>query len=508
MSISKLTAGALTLLLCFAPDKFALSEPKGGASLETIITGHFFNNNGGQQTLRERIDAAIKLGLIENSATTWPSSGVPFSGEIRLEVFAEDGHGKDTLFVNQTGRVHMIFSSNFPVVLGVAHFQIKSSPGPGTQYLTLRVDDVTFNPVVSFMDFKVFNPEQQNGTSPDTMLMVVLDKTFANGVVGQDLDIGYFEITPTLQGTLSLDTTVNVRSLDPSLFVLGSAGFPIVTVRDSLDFSFSDIAVVCAGASSHDFSDVDCDGILNVFDNCPSSFNPNQEEFDTTAGAGNACFMPQYLTPMIVVAREALGGNPDSIGTDPQVNLRVRDPDGFAIGYDSINIFTNDIGDSASYFQLNGSDSIVINNPKSGVYIIEAFAQLLPDPASETRTQAAFYTIGVRADGTIETVFGAFVNPITSPPIPPSVSIFAMERNIIDTLDFPAIPFLIGSADGNNKINIADITYLIARIFADGPAPVPYEAAGDANCNQKVNIADITFLIARIFAGGAAPGCI
>lgn len=509
MRISRTTISGLALILCLAPGKFALSEPKEVSSIETIITDHYFNNNGDQRTLRERIDAAIELGLIANPTAL--SAAVPFAGEIRLEVFAEDGHGKDTLFVNQTGRVHMIFSSNAPVVLGVAHFMIKSSPSSGTQYQTLRVDDATFNPVVSFMDFKIFNPEQQNGTSPDTMLMVVLDRGFSESVVGQDLDIGYFEITPTIQGVLSLDTTVNVRSLDPSLFLLVSAGFPMITVRDSLDFSFSDIAVVCAGASSHDFSDLDCDGFLNLSDNCPEAYNPGQEEYDSIPGDGNACVMPGYLKPLTIVAREVLGGNLDSLGTDPKVNLRVRDPDGFAIGYDSINVFTNDIGASASYFQLNGNDSIVLTDAKSGAYIIEAFAQLTPGPpgapGSDGVILATEYSITIRAGGIIEQRFGPFDDPITSSPQPSSSVLIAAARDIIDTLDFSATPFLIGSSNGDSEVNIADITYLIARIFAGGPAPVPYAEAGDMNCDQKLNISDITFLIKRIFAGGAAPGC-
>ncbi|MCH7877813.1 MAG: hypothetical protein IH914_00670 [candidate division Zixibacteria bacterium] len=69
---------------------------------------------------------------------------------------------------------------------------------------------------------------------------------------------------------------------------------------------------------------------------------------------------------------------------------------------------------------------------------------------------------------------------------------------------------LCGDANGDTKVNIADITYLIARIFNFGPAPVcgvqVTNFSGDANGDCKVNIADITFLIARIFNFGTAPG--
>ncbi|MCH7878702.1 MAG: hypothetical protein IH914_05240 [candidate division Zixibacteria bacterium] len=63
-----------------------------------------------------------------------------------------------------------------------------------------------------------------------------------------------------------------------------------------------------------------------------------------------------------------------------------------------------------------------------------------------------------------------------------------------------------GDADNSGKTNIADITFLIARIFAGGSAP-PCCQEGDVNRSGMVNIADVTFLIARIFAGGTAPLC-
>lgn len=63
-----------------------------------------------------------------------------------------------------------------------------------------------------------------------------------------------------------------------------------------------------------------------------------------------------------------------------------------------------------------------------------------------------------------------------------------------------------GDANNSGAVNIADVTFLIARIFAGGPAP-PCLQEGDANGSGSVNIADVTFLIARIFAGGPPPVC-
>ena len=63
-----------------------------------------------------------------------------------------------------------------------------------------------------------------------------------------------------------------------------------------------------------------------------------------------------------------------------------------------------------------------------------------------------------------------------------------------------------GDANNSGNVNIADVTFLIARIFAGGQAPVCSDEA-DANGSGTVNIADVTYLIARIFAGGSAPLC-
>jgi PKD repeat protein len=66
--------------------------------------------------------------------------------------------------------------------------------------------------------------------------------------------------------------------------------------------------------------------------------------------------------------------------------------------------------------------------------------------------------------------------------------------------------FVCGDANGSGSVNIADVTFLIARIFSGGPGPVPNQA-GDADGDGQVNIGDVTHLIARIFNGGPEPIC-
>lgn len=67
-----------------------------------------------------------------------------------------------------------------------------------------------------------------------------------------------------------------------------------------------------------------------------------------------------------------------------------------------------------------------------------------------------------------------------------------------------------GNANDNDNINISDVVFLIAYIFASGTPPGDCNHAngmGDANGDGVVNITDAVYLVAHIFASGAAPHC-
>ncbi len=63
-----------------------------------------------------------------------------------------------------------------------------------------------------------------------------------------------------------------------------------------------------------------------------------------------------------------------------------------------------------------------------------------------------------------------------------------------------------GDADSNGSVNIADVSFVIAWLFAAGPSPTCC-AEADANGDESLNIADITFVISWLFAGGADLTC-
>ncbi len=63
-----------------------------------------------------------------------------------------------------------------------------------------------------------------------------------------------------------------------------------------------------------------------------------------------------------------------------------------------------------------------------------------------------------------------------------------------------------GDANNDGSFNIADVTFLIKRIFRGGDAPLCSQAA-DVDGDGLSNIADITNGIAHIFSSGPAPVC-
>jgi len=66
--------------------------------------------------------------------------------------------------------------------------------------------------------------------------------------------------------------------------------------------------------------------------------------------------------------------------------------------------------------------------------------------------------------------------------------------------------YVCGDANGDDGVNILDITYLINYLYKGGPAPDP-EIAGDADGNDSINILDITYLINYLYKDGPDPIC-
>lgn len=62
--------------------------------------------------------------------------------------------------------------------------------------------------------------------------------------------------------------------------------------------------------------------------------------------------------------------------------------------------------------------------------------------------------------------------------------------------------WVCGDCNGDDRVTVADATYLVAFIYRGGPAPL---GRGDVNLDDRTTIADATYLVAFIYRGGPAP---
>ena len=98
--------------------------------------------------------------------------------------------------------------------------------------------------------------------------------------------------------------------------------------------------------------------------------------------------------------------------------------------------------------------------------------------------------------------FGAFFDT--------QIDVVTVEGGFIDEdiftvgADMTLIGHTSGDLNGDKKVNLADVTDLIAYFYQGGPEPRVLAAADvDGRCN--INVSDVTYLIRFLFKGGAAP---
>jgi hypothetical protein len=66
--------------------------------------------------------------------------------------------------------------------------------------------------------------------------------------------------------------------------------------------------------------------------------------------------------------------------------------------------------------------------------------------------------------------------------------------------------FLCGDANGDTRINLLDVSYIINALYRGGPQPNPREAA-DVNSDGRVNLLDVSYIINFLYRGGPDPDC-
>jgi len=62
-----------------------------------------------------------------------------------------------------------------------------------------------------------------------------------------------------------------------------------------------------------------------------------------------------------------------------------------------------------------------------------------------------------------------------------------------------------GDVSWDGRINLSDITLLIAYVYMNGAPPKPIVSIGDVDCDVKITLSDITLVIAYVYQHGAPP---
>ncbi|MFH2034984.1 MAG: FG-GAP-like repeat-containing protein, partial [Candidatus Zixiibacteriota bacterium] len=210
---------------------------------------------------------------------------------------------------------------------------------------------------------------------------------------------------------------------------------------DNISILFNEI---CTDSDGDHFGDPGYPENTCATDNCPSVFNPDQEDYDLD-GIGDSC--------------------------DPCNNFM---------------------------FELTKFDTLNVKVTEPVIFYPE-----VTDP-DDTEFYLTYNIIPTWATIQNDTLYGT--PPGDTIVYYDTVSFSIMDACNIDSLTFTTMAFLCGNINGDSRLNILDITYLIAYLYKNGDEPEPLVAA-DINDSGNINILDITYLIAYLYKSGPAPVC-
>jgi len=357
-----------------------------------------------------------------------------------------------------------------------------------------------------------FNSFHWDGNLPDTINHLVMGLPPSCGWPPANELINYYKI--------------HLQANEPGILCLDSIDHP----DPSYDWLFDPPRpcggpycwpVICA-------DDIDCDGIMDYEDNCPSLANPDQynsdgddfgdicdncpdinnnDQFDPDEdGYGALCDnCPVHYNP------DQIDSNDDNIGDSCTFEEETPVGQNTETVIENVNLQFDDVttggttemtvtttGPTAESFEIYPADPPIYYNITTGATfsgMIEICINYNDDELSSPDESAL----------TLQHFDEVEWNDITSS--------LDTANDIICGLTSSLSPFALalpgyvcGDANGNRAINILDVTFLIAYLYKDGPSPIP-EVSGDANGSSSVNILDATYLINYLYKGGPEPIC-
>ena len=112
-----------------------------------------------------------------------------------------------------------------------------------------------------------------------------------------------------------------------------------------------------------------------------------------------------------------------------------------------------------------------------------------------------------------DTIFSIPVHPPQGTPLGTMSNLFFKIQSLGDTTVSDSQTVVAqtvlqrGDLDFSGRMDVNDITYVVAFLFTNGPSPQPIQESGDFDCSSEVNIADLTALVSYLFMGGISPPC-
>jgi len=215
-----------------------------------------------------------------------------------------------------------------------------------------------------------------------------------------------------------------------------------------------------------------------------SCFVPPAGDFLFVDASNAGSITPSFFGPHCWPVAQNPGLAPMIVVAFSPVNIIIVDPEGLQFGKDAAGNLIDEI-DGAAYYE-NPRDSVVIDQPRIGDYDVRFVTE---DGASEQSTYSAI----IKIDGLQESTIVA-------------------DQNVPETGSFDSFGYTVeeeyhyvnGDANGDEIVNIMDVSHIVRYIFSGGDAPDP-EASADANCDGVVNVEDAVYVVNYIFRGGAEP---
>lgn len=265
----------------------------------------------------------------------------------------------------------------------------------------------------------------------------------------------------------------------------GTALVGVGGVGDVDNDGFDNVAVGWPTSSSmrvYSCTDIDGDGLMDMEDNCPDIYNPNQDDADV-----------------------------DSVGDSCDNCLMVYNPDQANTDEDEFGDACDNCPDDYNPGQYDGDSDEV-------GYICDN-CPTLPNPEQEDVDNDGFGDVCdncqiVNNPAQVDTDADGIGDACDNCPNDYNPDQADIDGDLLgdDCDDCPSdfhqccwgsrVP---GDLTCDGSCAVDDLVQLVDWMFRAGPPPCPIWTAGDVTCDNSVDVADLTYLTSYMFSGGPPP---